>query len=191
MANYSAEAGALTPDALLEYCQTQLAGIDGNINQLMTQQNASAKSSSALSDVANELQGHADGFQTQGQTPSGNAGADTLDTADSQKINSDFVTTLQTALANTTDPSTQASIKALLSKWQATYNDDGNVSQTEVGQMLDGIKDIQSDMSTVQQTAMIQIQSLVSQRGQSIQMTSSIIQSFNDSTKGVIANINQ
>jgi hypothetical protein len=199
--NYSAIAGSLTPDALLEYAQTQLSGIDSSINDLMNQQNAVAGATTALSSVANKLQENPDGFHIAGTSPD-NPGAnalpqtgtpasgDTPAVEGTDDINNDVLSGLNQALNDTTDPTNRASIQDLIKRWNDSYKD-GNVSQAEMGQVLDQIKDVQSDVSTNQQVEMIQLQSLVSQRQQAIQMVSSMMQSINDSTKSVITNINQ
>ncbi len=187
--NMAAEAGALTPDALMEFCQAQLSSIDHSADALMDQQNQSAQASSALSNAASLLNAHSDGWQTNGKDPGSNPGHDALPQDQADGVYNGIME--QLTAAETADPSLATTIDSIKGTLTTTYEADGNVSQTEVSQLQDQIKDASSDASTNQQMGMIQLQSLMSQRQQAIQMASNMIQTLNDSSKSVITNINQ
>lgn len=190
----------LTTEGLLAYCSATLNNLDAQITQRMNaQQNATAQQK-AIGEVISRLQ----------QWQCGTAN----DTANNMEGNKAMGWDLINLYNKNSDPTTQGIIKAAYKN--ATGNElqvgaDGQAitfpSHKEVPVNADAVKnDIKTNEEWQQLTvtpakqaqenyskgadlAMIEIQSLVSKRQLGIQLTTQIMQSANEGTKGVVGNI--
>jgi hypothetical protein len=180
----------LTPDALLMYCETRIRGLDEDIQkQFATQQNN-------LKDAAS-----IDGFIQKLK----NAYAATKDDKGNFKWNDmaakleeqngfdpkdphawgDFIDSIQ-------DPSAKAAVQKLCANWATTCQQHGNDTmsfQDLQDKVLGNLGDTKQSLSQGNELAMIQLQSIMSQRQTSIQLTTNLIQSLGDTLKTVAGNV--
>jgi hypothetical protein len=189
---------SLTSDSLMNYCDSQLSSIDGEIDTTMESDNDATQ-------VSQQLQGVIETFQQ-------NSGG----------VNSSFnsCASLESALGNVvtqmqqTDPSNPN-----LGPLTQTYNNmvwsgtggtpayggpqlmpgfppvqngpqgDGTLSTDEMNSYISTLQGAAGSLDSGSEMNLVQIQSLMSQRETAIQLTTNLVQSLGDQTNSIVSNI--
>jgi hypothetical protein len=209
----------LTPDALMSYCETRLQGIDTQVQAAFAQQEAGNNDSTALSNLQAQLtvpsgdlaldtqSGYQAAYDASQQMI---ATANTLQDPQSKQALLDAAAKIQTQLTTAYNNMTGESAFAppftsdqdIQNFFNNKYVDsNGNPITNQHGTSLtittsayqtgvtDAVKNIQSDLNTNTQLAMINLQSLMSQREEAVQVCTNLVQSMGDSTNQVTANV--
>jgi hypothetical protein len=157
----------LTPDAMLVYCQSRLTGINTQCRDIMTRQEKNAKDQAAIGDLVSTLTTYQDGVK--GDWPK------------IQKIKDAYAK----AIDDVGGP--QSTIgKELVHDLETLL---GDADKNGIGSLITAAKSHQSELNSSSEIDMIRLQSLMSQRQTAIQLTTNIVQSLNDQTNKIVANI--
>jgi hypothetical protein len=160
----------LTPDAMLVYCQSRLAGINDQCREIMTRQEKNAKTQAALGDLLSALYNHQEGYDDPGIQ---------------QKLEAAYERAIE-AVGRDTPLGTKLAKDR--TEWLCAGNDP-NVLKEEMGSLINATKNHQSQLNSDAEIDMIRLQSLLSQRQTAIQLTTNIVQSLNDQANKIVANI--
>jgi hypothetical protein len=190
-------AGAVSPEAILEYCSMRLNDIDGKVDKLMTQQDNANSVSTNLDAINQDLQAYTDGYHVAGVGSGNDNIGSAADKATIEGMQTDVDNHYQAAIdaANASGDSTLA---ATLTTAKTTFDNttsnvanggDDCMSAKEVSDTMDGIKNAESDSSNNSQMVMLNLQQLLSDRQQIITMASNMTQTTDDTDKAVINNI--
>ena len=187
-------ATTLTPDALLAYCSASLNELDDQIKQRMSDQQASVERQKAAGEVIGQFETFGQGI-TDGMKPDERR---TMAEGLIDKYN------------KTDDPALQGLIKKAYTavtgnemkceaNGNATVYPGGTLPMTGKAPVMTAeawnaaftapAKQAQDNMSKGSDIAMVEIQSLVSKRQLSIQLTTQMMQAANDGTKGIVGNV--
>jgi hypothetical protein len=165
-------AGAfLTPQALMAYCENRLGSIDSQADAIFTRQQASNSQLTALNNLTEAINQFPNGFN---------------DSTDLDTLNAAY----KTAIAAVGGPSTE--IGAKLSADQVTILNKGGdtlVVTSEIQTMVNNAKDYGSELNANAQLDMIQLESLMSDRQQTIQITTNLVQNLGDQGNAIATNI--
>jgi hypothetical protein len=209
----------LTPDALMLYCQTRLRGIDTQVEAAFAQQESGNADSTALSTLSANLTvpsgdldlntpaGYQQAYDTAQQMI---ATANTLQDPQTKQsllaaaatIQGQLTTAYNNMTGNNSFKPPFTSDQDIQNFFKGTYVDgNGNAitkqSNASVtistasyqSEVTDAVKSIQSDLNSNTELAMINLQSLMSQRQEAIQVCTNLVQSMGDSTSQVTANV--
>ena len=162
---------ALTPDALLTYCQTQLGSYDSTIKGYLDEQKLNLLRKKVLSDVENAM-----------KKVSG------MDDAATQN----YINAFKNGIASLPpgDPVAKQ-MQAQLDEIMSHRDGNGAISFTDEAWKAE-TRDIHSILDDVNGNAeinMIQLQSVMSQRQTAVQLTTSMLAKLDDSTKAILTNI--
>ncbi|HTQ42073.1 MAG TPA: hypothetical protein VMI75_04890 [Polyangiaceae bacterium] len=163
----------LSPEALLQYCESRLQGIDTQINQGVAEQNRIIQDQQTLEGVASTLANYAGG-------------------APDQKSVDDIVNSLDKAIAaiKSTDPGCQA-LPALekLENDIKTSGAGGSITDKGMQEFSSSLSDAVGTLNSGAELDMINLQSLMSQRQSAVEMTTNMVQTLGDTVEKVVANI--
>ncbi len=169
---------ALTPDALLAYCQSQIDSIDSSVQGYMAGQKQTAETKQALGSTMDGLRAWAQQI--------GGAGKDT---------NQDKIDAFTDQLKALQEQCPQAAksigdaIQILNTDAKGGDGTDATVSTTDIEKAIEDLSDVNTQLDSASQLTMIKLQSAMSQREQAIQLTTNILQTLNDGATKVIGNI--
>jgi hypothetical protein len=174
--------GWLTPDVLMQYCQSKIRGIDAQVQAAFKGQKSRGDLSKALSNLATELSGRSKGVHQDDQ------GA-------KQKITEAY----DKAIADAGGPQTtvgaqlaeqrEAFVRTTTGKETNNDEDKADAADWEMKNFLDNASRIQQDVNREGELEMIQLQSLMSQRQQALQMCTNMVQSLGQSSNAIAQNI--
>jgi hypothetical protein len=189
-------AGAVSPEAILEYCSMRLNDIDGQVDKLMTQQDKANSVSTNLDAINEDLQKYTDGYNVTGVGGDNSKVGTTCDQKTIEDMQSDVDSHYQAAIDAAND-SGDSTLAATLTTAQNTFDSTTKTSQggddcmsaKEISDTMDGIKNAESDSSNNSQMVMLNLQQLLSSRQQIITMASNMTQTTDDTDKAVINNI--
>jgi len=190
---------SLTSDSLMNYCDSQLSSIDGEIDTTMESDNDATQVSQQLQGVIETLQQNSTGVNN----------------------NSNACEALETSLGNVvtqmqaTDPNNPN-----LGPLTQTYNNmvwsgsggfanngpqfidptghppvqsgpqgDGTLSTDEMNSYISTLQGASSSLDSGSEMSLVEIQSLMSQRETAIQLTTNLVQSLGDQTNSIVSNI--
>lgn len=188
----------LTPEGLLAYCSATLNNLDAQITQRMNaQQNATAQQKQ-IGEVVSQLQTFAMGVENRPDHRDGNQSM-AWNLANLYKKTSDPTTlaAIERAYKATTGHELKGPDGQVISyaKYTDVPVDDAYIKNNPVSNeqwqqlAVTPVKQAQENLAKGSDLAMIEIQSLVSKRQLGIQLTTQIMQSANEGTKGVVGNI--
>jgi hypothetical protein len=183
------DATAMSPDALMVYCQKRLQDCDTQINNAFQQQEQHNKSSSAITDLVKVLQSTAQ---------STNLSAD-----EKQRVMDAFQAALD-ATAN--DPQAHDAIAAQRIAFMTTGqiaesdanktiyhgagDDNAAIDGTkEVQPMIDSLNQTQKDLNSGAELSMINLQTLMSQRQTAVSVCTNLVQKLNDTMSQITGNL--
>jgi hypothetical protein len=202
--------GFLTPDALMAYCSTRLRGLDDQINSEMVKQQTANHDSSVLSKLQSDLGTPPQDLGISKSEPADGTGTDAKNW---------FYTRAQMmvdAAKDVTDPSVRAALldaaqklcplnksvdseghdvytvikDGRVGKGDGNYTNDGTVSLASFKAMTtERAAAVQKDLNSGTELAMINLQSLMSQRQSSVQTVTNMIQALGDQLNKIASNI--
>jgi hypothetical protein len=181
------EAGFLTPDALLAYCESRLSGLDSQMRDFFNKQETANRQQAQLNQLASLYNQHSGGINM--KDGNGNATSAAMDDATFQK---QLVEPLQNMIDSLPDSDP---LKAKLTSTLKTLTTDGGtgkdtiVSAQDITNIETDLKNDVSDLSAGAELNMIQLQSIMSQRQTAIQLTTNLVQSLGDQTNKIADNI--
>jgi hypothetical protein len=207
--------GYLTPDALMTYCQTRLQGIDSQVQKAFAEQQNMNKDTSTLSDLANQLQlpdhdlklgDKADDFKealhdAQKMSAAADKCLDPDTKAKLQKAANAIYEKLSKVVGDkeatnnyqgAIGPGTPDSfVDTVFNKYSNTVPDEDNTMKVDAYKSAtqDAVKAIQQDVSSAAELAMINLQSLMSQRQEAIQLATNLVQSLGDQCNKIADNV--
>lgn len=163
--------GALTPETLIAYCASKMRGIDTQIQQCFAKQQARNAKSQVLSDLQSKLSNYKIGFQN------------------NPEARKDIEMALAKAKAAfVDDPALSEQLDKVSTSFNATMNDDW-ASEGEVTGWMNSVQSIQQGINQDGELEMLQMQSMMSQRQQSVQLCTNMIQGLGQTSQAVAANI--
>lgn len=172
--------GMLTPDVLLEFCESKIRGIDEQVQKGFLKQNERNANVKSLSQLGDALGHYSNGIND----------GDNRDAA-----RADVVAAYNKAIAEV-GPETQLGrdLAAERDKFVANVNDrhgehDAWVTAGEMRACSETVSRMQQDLNHQGELEMIQLQSLMSQRQQALQMCTNMVQSLNQSSQQIAANV--
>ena len=160
--------GALSADALLAYCRSQLNSLDATIQGYLDQQRLNIQRKKALSDVENMMKKYAN-------VPNGEA-----QWKDYNQTFSDAIASLPP------DDPVRAQLQA---KWDELYPRQGQFTKEEWEGHTGDIRSMLDEVSGNAEINMIHLQSIMSQRQTAVQLTTGMLAKYDEGIKSVIANI--
>jgi hypothetical protein len=163
----------VTPDAMFVYCQTRLRGVDTQCRDIMAKQEKNAKVQTALGELQSAIAKKPEGYKES------NPEAHRI-------IGAAFDRAIEAA-----GPNSELGQKliAIRDNEFNAGNGDSVVNPEEMKSIENGVKTQQAALNSQSELDMIHLQSLMSQRQTAIQLTTNILQSLNDSTNKIVANI--
>ncbi len=173
----------LTPEGLLIFCQTRLRDLDTAIHAKMQKQNDKV----ALQDAVSQIQAAI-------VAGDGKVNGDSAVAYDNEKTVADIsaqidkAVTLAQSQGDTGMAASLESVKAVLQRGKGETTD-GFVTKDEVKEMSKTLESALSASHSGAEISMIELQSLVSQRSTSLQLTTGMMNSVNEGTKSVAGNI--
>jgi hypothetical protein len=199
MTNAIGSSSSLTSDSLMNYCDSQLSSIDGEIDTTMESDNNATQ-------VSQQLQGVIETFQQ-------NSSGVNYDAATCTTLENDLgsvVTQMQATDPNNPNlgPLTQTYNNMVWSgTGGATGNGpqfinptgyppvadgkqgDNNLSSDEMSSYINTLQGASSSLDSSSEMNLVEIQSLMSQRETAIQLTTNLVQSLGDQTNSIVSNI--
>jgi hypothetical protein len=179
----------LTPDALMNYCATRLRDLDNQINYEMTKQQTVQKENSTLTNLLQQLSGDIGGD------------VDLTNGAGNQCVLT-AIGHLESAAESlkTTDPQTAQKLTDLAAKLHElgdAKNQGSNGTNfqhalplaTFKAAISDSVSNMQKDLNSGTELAMINLQSLMSQRQSAVQTVTNMVQSLGDQMNKITSNI--
>jgi len=159
--------GALSADALLAYCRSQLNSLDATIQGYLDQQRSNIQRKKALSDVENMMKKYAN-------VPSGEQW-------------DDYNRTFWNAIVSLpVDDPVRAHLQA---KWDALSLREGQFTKEEWAGHTGDIRSMLDEVSGNAEINMIHLQSIMSQRQTAVQLTTGMLAKYDEGIKSVIGNI--
>jgi hypothetical protein len=204
----------LTPEALMEYCETRLGGIDSQIQAAIAQQHSvngeQSQIQGLLTDLSNDSAAATNGVMN--------------NPAECQNLAQEFENVITSIQAR--DPNSPALAQlekihdAIMATGTGPYTDssgvfhgyysggdpsalptgtvppsnvradtDGTIGTDEFTNFTNALTDVNSSLSSGAEIQMINIQSLMSQRTTAIQLTTNILQAYDDGLSKITDNI--
>lgn len=161
--NYS---GALTPDALLIYCQSRLSGFDTQMQDEFKKQDAYNTATAALNDAQKALQSNPTGISPE-------AGQAVL--ADYQK-----------AIDALPDGDEKGKIQTLKDQFDSELKTDPpGATADQAKWYADQAGDYSKELGSSAELDMMTLQSMMSQRQTAVQMCTNMLGALGDTTKGI------
>lgn len=187
--NYSQ---ALTPDALMVYCQTRLRGIDDQVNDKFAKQQKTRDITNAVTNLQNKIS----------EAAAMNTGNGDGILEKDRAIRDEIVAAYDKAIVATEGTPQR---DALIKERQAFLGDAGNgaadkqhvqdgggdgcMERSKLTAMADRIGQVSKEMSSSAELDMIQLQSLMSQRQTAIQICTNLISSLGETSKAIAQKI--
>ncbi len=176
---------AMSPDALLAYCQTRMQGIDAQMHGYFAQQERANSDSEAINkalEVMNKYGG-------------GTGGA-----ADVEKADEELKSALEVAREATGgDTPVAHKLQKVLCDLRAVGDcaghpdgvsgGAGKISKEQMDGFIKCVRDVQTDINADGQLNMINLQSIMAQRQTTLQMTTNLVQSLGEQSKMIAGNI--
>jgi hypothetical protein len=159
---------ALSPDALLAYCRSQLNSLDATIRGYLDQQRLNIQRKKALSDVENMMKKYAN-------VPNGEHEWD------------DYDQTFRNAMDSL--PPDDAVRSQLQAKWDELFPRQGQFTKEEWEGHTGDIRSMLDEVSGNAEINMIHLQSIMSQRQTAVQLTTGMLAKYDEGIKSVIGNI--
>jgi hypothetical protein len=197
-------AAGLSPDALMAYCQSRLDSIDGQMGDLMTSQNQNAGEVKLINDINSTLQTYDAGLndksqcadletKLQGQVQS------LMDEYPSCPSLDNIVKAYNTVVysgdggaayqGNSTGPSMISLNGEPFQYDKPGPQGDGQLTATEMQGYMQTMSDAASQLNSQSELAMVNLQSLMSQRQTAISLTTNLVQSLGDQASKIADNI--
>ena len=195
------EPWSLTPESLLSYCAAQLRNMDGDIAARMRGQQSSRAAQNKLNEIREFLKnydtGAGIGADDELAPPKVLQGLkDAYDLLPEGSPQREEIESLFNRFRNTccmNGASESVSLKhytaaqiAADGKRQGANN---NADQKEIQSFLSSLTDISGSITKNTELDMINLQSLISQRGMAIQLTTNMMSKLNESLFSVVANL--
>lgn len=164
---------ALSPDALMVYCQTRLRGIDDQMSGLMAKQQKANDDTQAINEALAVLNNNVAGYTDDKSKTV--AMTDALDAA-IKKVGSDT-------------PEGQRLQKIRDDLYNNGVVQDGTVNDTEMQKYIESVNGVVKDINSGAELNMINLQSIMSQRQTAIQLTTNLVESLGEQSKSIAANV--
>jgi hypothetical protein len=187
----------LTPDALLQYCQSRLESVDAQLQGVLQGQQVRNSEISAIQQVLQKFNSATDGvnddsttctsmekslYDLVGRLESADPGCPEL-----PKLKQIYNNLLYSGTGPTTDlPYVDES---LYPPDQQGPRGDNTLSTGEIQGYVSGLQACASDLNSGSELEMIQVQSLMSQRQTAIQLTTNLVQSLGDQAQKIVENV--
>jgi hypothetical protein len=190
---------SLTSDSLMNYCDSQLSSIDGEIDTTMESDNDATQVSQQLQSVIETFQQNSTGVNYDQNT------CTALETALGK-----VVSQMQATDPNNPNlgPLTQTYNNMVLSGTGGNAGDgpqfinsagyppvadgapgDNNISSDEMSSYINTLQGASSSLDSGSEMNLVEIQSLMSQRETAIQLTTNLVQSLGNQTNSIVSNI--
>ncbi len=161
---------ALTGDALLVYCRSQLNSYDSDINSFLNEQRLALARKKALGSIENTMKKFTETLDATGQQEcltTWNAAINSLPQGDPMRVQ----------------------MEKEFAKFQAQTQTAGGFSKEQWAGYLGDVHSMIDDVSGSAEINMIQLQSIMSQRQTAVQLTTSMLAKFDEGVKSVVSNI--
>ncbi|HYQ42900.1 MAG TPA: hypothetical protein VER11_13060 [Polyangiaceae bacterium] len=159
---------SLTPDGLLIYCQSALGSLDSDVKSLLDEQTLNLARKSAISNCENVMKKYAD-------VPNNRAEWEEYD-----KAFHDSIASLPPG-----DPVRDQ----LQAKWDQAWPKQGAFTKEEWSGFTGEIHSILDNVNGNAEINMIQLQSLMSQRQTAVNLSTNLMQKFDEGTKAIVNNM--
>ncbi len=203
------EMSSVTPDALMAYCQSRLDSIDGQITDSFNSQSQTASTINVIDQVAGDLRNYGSdqtdpntvrsieseyqqAIQTIQATDPGSPALAKLIPSYNQLVYSGDGGAAFVAQKNGTavDPTAPDFIdETQYAPQDNSTQGDGRLSATELEAATTTLTDAASDLNSSTELAMVNLQSLMSQRQTAISLTTNLVQSLGDQLDKIADNI--
>ena len=179
---------AMSPDAVLAYCESQMQGFNSDFNQFVQ----GAQTSAALKNTVTTLQTDMSSIPAAGLNCSNpGPGENATDQATFSKINGDLTAAIAQA-----QQGGNIELAQQLQGIQQTFNQGGSPGTTdnivlpsEVTSMSSSLTSASSDIDANSQIQMISLQSVMSQQASVLQMSTGIIQQMGETQEKIAGNV--
>lgn len=199
----SNDMSSITPGTLMAYCDSNLDSLQTQMSTIFVEQQTSNAEESQLGQLASQIQGNqAAGLNgTQACISLEQSIENLYNEIKQADPNSPVLAQLATLHDNVmatgsgpyTDPTTgqqQGYIgPGTYGYATGTTDQNSNISSDEMQSYVTAVQTMTSTLNSSSQTAMIQLQSLMSQQQTAIELTTNLVQSLGDTTQKVVENI--
>jgi hypothetical protein len=191
----------LSPEGLLAYCSARLTSIDTTIKQYFAEQQARNKSmmdASKLLSILNKYSGIGKGdviaaeenFR-KGHVHDANALAKLYRETDDPQLKAQIADAFKAISgreigAYLDKPYTEGDLHAVIGEGKHFKEE---VTSEAWSKRAENVKEVQSGLSKAAEMNMIQLQALVSQRQLAVQLTTQLMQNYNDGLKQIAGNV--
>lgn len=170
---------ALTPDALMTYCESRLRGINEQVNATFARQQQVRTATSSLGKLQEQL-------AWLGRAPNDGIHAD--DTSNFAKTKELYQDAINAMPAGDEKNRLQTEFDRFNSSTSGAGGD-MIIGRDEAADMAKQVATISKDMSSSAELDMIELQSLMSQRQQALQMCTNMMAGLGQSSQQIAANI--
>lgn len=167
------DAWTLTPDALMTYCSVRLRGLDREIYTRVNGEQADQKTTSLVGDLLSKIAAQSTGI------PGDEAHSDAFNALHLQF--QDAIKALSGA-----HPELANKLKEAMKIFEV--GNDTCLSETEMTGLKTAVTNVSGAMSESREIAMMEVQSLVSQRQTAVQACTNIMQTVNETLKSITGN---
>jgi hypothetical protein len=187
----------LTPNSLVAYCDSRLSSLDSQIQSIFNQQQESAATQTALSNLASELNDLPQPSSSSGSNPTIQVTVEQFDNLEGAYNAAITAAGPTTALGQqlSTDLSTLAqgynagggtvSQFATASNANTAYP----IDESTITNLSQNIKTYASDLNSDSQMQMINLQSLTSQQQTEVELSTNLLQTLNQTDLNTISNL--
>jgi hypothetical protein len=188
----------LTPDSLLTYCDTRLSSLDAQMQTIFNQQEQSAATETALSNLASELNDLPQPSSSSGSNPTiqvtveqfnnveGAYNAAIAAAGPTTALGQQLSTDLGTLAKGYVDSNGDA---ISLFETPANENQTYSISDSIVTNLSQNVKTYASDLSSDSQMQMINLQSLMSQQQTAIELSTNLLETLSQTNQNIVSNL--
>jgi hypothetical protein len=188
----------LTPDALITYCDTRLSSLDAQMQTIFNQQEQSAATETALSNLASELNDLPQPSSSSGSNPTiavtvgqfnnleGAYNAAIAAAGPTTALGQELSADLGTLAKGYVDSNGNAvSVFATPADANQTYS----ISESIVTNLSQNVKTYASDLSSDSQMQMINLQSMMSQQQTAVELSTNLLQTLSQTDQNIVSNL--
>ena len=161
---------ALSGDALLIYCRSQLNSYDSDIKSFLDEQRLDLARKKALGSIENTMKKYTETLSPAGQQ-------------ECLKVWTDAINSLPAG-----DPM-RAEMQKEFAKFQAQTQTTAGFTKEQWAGYMGDVQSMIENVSGNAEINMIQLQTIMSQRQTAVQLTTSMLSKFDEGTKSILSNI--
>jgi hypothetical protein len=171
---------SMSPASLMAYCESQLNNLDSQMQGIFSSQQKNASMTQTVSTIANSL----------GDLPPKSTNSTstlTVDSGDTSAIDTQYAAAITQAGKGTV-------LGIALANDKAKFDSDasgGSMTTDQVASLTQNLKNDTTNLNGDSQMAMINLQSLMSQRETAVQLSTNLIQSLGQQSSDITKNVGQ